>query len=1097
MASPVGRLWVVVDSDIRPALGKLRLLDHQAEKTARSLNSIGQKVNPSGLIEAQTKMRGVEASAKSAAKATEGIGRSAQRATSPMKNLQAATYRLSQSFINLRYGNPLGVAAGLGQAFTSLAAAARGAGVGIGALSGGLGAVATAGAVVVAALGAAGAAIAGFGVSQAADLELLKIQYEGLMGSASRAAQEVSFLQSLAQESIVPTDQLLEANRQLLAFGITTDSVRRDLVQFMADYGSAAGLTTSQVQGLAYVIGQINAQGKAYTQDIRQLANASVGVDKLAKALGMTTGEFQNLVRSGKATSDVIIPAILKIGEGSAEAAEKARNSARGIIANLKDIAKVKVGAAFTSLLEQLKPILLWVQDFIKAFDFAQVARAFGNVVDYIKQALSGVDAGAADTATSISTAIANTVNLLGYALAQVIRVGRVVFDVLSAVFNFLWQVIQNAVAEILSGIALAAKAASYIPGPWQDAANEVSASSYRMAQEAAAGAAIAEGAWRTAAGNIATDFGSLFTTSIPFMSVKATSKERDGWANTLKANPIPEPSLPGGPSDGKDKAAQKRWQNWLKFMRELVNGFKDALKELQGLTRQFIPGELSKIQQAFRFDPETMQGDVSGIISMFDNLEEAVKKYYRVFASPSAAGKTAAKRAAAERDALLSNLRSQAQELVRLARENERLSNELDQWRKDEGKRVQGQIDALNNQYNEYVNAQGYAVKGLIQRAQDALDAATEAYDRANEKLQDLLDARAQFLSSLADSARSFVNALVDSNETIQRFTRLDSAGSFLVEEEKKTAAFRDQMRQRLDTLRQWSANVKALIAKGLDASLLKDLVAQGPEAAGAVVAELANATTDQIAEINGLQGQLSSVIGDLQQEASRQWFDAGIAQQQQAVAGLAAAKAQAEQALLDIQAQYNVKLAALEAYQKSVEEGTDEHSKALTALMKKNDEAAAVIADGIQKKFEFLTDEKNPKNMAILGQGAMDGLIKGMEDKETLVVATAQRIADKVRSTIQSALRISSPSKVMEEIGGYVGEGLARGMDSSLSRVEQSSFRMAGVTLPSIGEIAPPAAAQVRVFIGETELTDIVDTRISYSDARSLDFVSAGRRG
>lgn len=72
--------------------------------------------------------------------------------------------------------------------------------------------------------------------------------------------------------------------------------------------------------------------------------------------------------------------------------------------------------------------------------------------------------------------------------------------------------------------------------------------------------------------------------------------------------------------------------------------------------------------------------------------------------------------------------------------------------------------------------------------------------------------------------------------------------------------------------------------------------------------------------------------------------------------------------------------------------------------------------------------------------GRDLINGLIQGVKD-------TAWRIADAVLKPVQDAVRdvkgflgISSPSKLMAEIGGYMGEGLAIGLEGSSGRVARS---------------------------------------------------------
>jgi hypothetical protein len=163
------------------------------------------------------------------------------------------------------------------------------------------------------------------------------------------------------------------------------------------------------------------------------------------------------------------------------------------------------------------------------------------------------------------------------------------------------------------------------------------------------------------------------------------------------------------------------------------------------------------------------------------------------------------------------------------------------------------------------------------------------------------------------------------------------------------------------------------------------------------------------------------------------------------------------------------------LEAYQQSVEEGTDAHSQALKDRMELNAIAAATIANDIQDKMAWLTNEKNPKNMSILGAKAMDSLIAGLESKEDLAVATAQRIAAKIRAALAGALGDTSP------------------LDTSASRVTGTARSVAATMGEDLGTSGDTL---VKVFIGDEELTGIVRTEVTRVDAESSLYVTTGRR-
>ncbi|KQY59372.1 hypothetical protein ASD11_07325 [Aeromicrobium sp. Root495] len=68
----------------------------------------------------------------------------------------------------------------------------------------------------------------------------------------------------------------------------------------------------------------------------------------------------------------------------------------------------------------------------------------------------------------------------------------------------------------------------------------------------------------------------------------------------------------------------------------------------------------------------------------------------------------------------------------------------------------------------------------------------------------------------------------------------------------------------------------------------------------------------------------------------------------------------------------------------------------------------------------------------MAEAGRDAVRGLVSGLTDIDLLgrISGAARALGDRVPGSIKKLLRIKSPSRVMMEIGGYVTEGLAKGI-------------------------------------------------------------------
>lgn len=100
---------------------------------------------------------------------------------------------------------------------------------------------------------------------------------------------------------------------------------------------------------------------------------------------------------------------------------------------------------------------------------------------------------------------------------------------------------------------------------------------------------------------------------------------------------------------------------------------------------------------------------------------------------------------------------------------------------------------------------------------------------------------------------------------------------------------------------------------------------------------------------------------------------------------------------------------------------------------------------------------------NLRDVGRDIIRGLINGITSMASEAMRAARNLADGVSDTIKSALRISSPSKVMEGYGKFISEGLAQGIDAAKYKVSDSANRL-------VGEVTTPAAQAPTVASGVT---------------------------
>src|SRR5699024_12267307 len=90
-------------------------------------------------------------------------------------------------------------------------------------------------------------------------------------------------------------------------------------------------------------------------------------------------------------------------------------------------------------------------------------------------------------------------------------------------------------------------------------------------------------------------------------------------------------------------------------------------------------------------------------------------------------------------------------------------------------------------------------------------------------------------------------------------------------------------------------------------------------------------------------------------------------------------------------------------------------------------------------------------------IGSQAMSGLNSGLWGGKDRVMATARNIANSVASTMRSALRIHSPSRVMrDDVGFEIPAGVAEGIEGNASSVYKALDSLSNKMRVSTPEVA-----------------------------------------
>lgn len=86
--------------------------------------------------------------------------------------------------------------------------------------------------------------------------------------------------------------------------------------------------------------------------------------------------------------------------------------------------------------------------------------------------------------------------------------------------------------------------------------------------------------------------------------------------------------------------------------------------------------------------------------------------------------------------------------------------------------------------------------------------------------------------------------------------------------------------------------------------------------------------------------------------------------------------------------------------------------------------------------------------------------GLVAGIQAGAAQVVGAVKGLASQATTAFKGALGIASPSKVMMEMGGYMGDGVAMGLDDSGGDVASSATGLATTAVDAVASAPAPGA-------------------------------------
>lgn len=231
-------------------------------------------------------------------------------------------------------------------------------------------------------------------VTTGIQMETLSLQLEAFTGGAEEAEAAMEEFMKIAANSPLDLKQVAEAGKIMMAFGISTEQAIESTKQLSVISAATGG----DVNLLARNLGQVAAQGRAYTRDLTQFAIQGIPIwDELSVVTGKSVVELKDMARTGRIGFKEVEQAMANMtGEGTAmaEIANRMQETFAGRLAAIE--------TAFQNLAGEA----------VKAFNL--IDEALGGPVSNSMKAFAGALKSIANNAKTLGIIIATVTAAIG-----------------------------------------------------------------------------------------------------------------------------------------------------------------------------------------------------------------------------------------------------------------------------------------------------------------------------------------------------------------------------------------------------------------------------------------------------------------------------------------------------------------------------------------------------------------------------------------------------------------------------------------------------------------------------------------------------------
>ena len=227
----------------------------------------------------------------------------------------------------------------------------------------------------------------------AIQIELVATQFRVLTGDAETAERALRAVSAFAARTPFTNPSVERAATQLLAFGTTAD----ELTQRLTDLGNIAGVANADIDELATIFGQVNAQGRLTAERFNQLAERGVNLsNELAGELMISVTGVRDAIMQGAVSADIFATAIGNLGDRfqGIDALSMTLSGAISFLGSQFELLRRNIGGAFTddltNIINEMGRFLESIQPVVAALSQLVVERVVTFFRDFFDDLRNG-----------------------------------------------------------------------------------------------------------------------------------------------------------------------------------------------------------------------------------------------------------------------------------------------------------------------------------------------------------------------------------------------------------------------------------------------------------------------------------------------------------------------------------------------------------------------------------------------------------------------------------------------------------------------------------------------------------------------------------